>query len=147
LPDSREITLGIAPQLPFYALTLEKAFPSRDRMAADRSLLGYWSINKGAFEVVAAGSKALAPAQGLSLVGARGKITTGEILRRVTKLWTWRQEDFLTRARPITADPDSCGYCAFEGVCRKADPRHRERVASQTALSTRARTIAEGEPS
>lgn len=106
----------VSAQLLLYAEGLKEQIP-RERM-----ILGYWSILKGEWTVMAVGEqiKAAAIDRGLA------KKSTPSIADQ----WRLLEQNFSAREQQIIeeqryrADDTACGFCTYSGVCRKGDPRH-----------------------
>lgn len=145
LPDTQLARQGLAPQLILYAHALEQLkldLPEDDFKTANL-LIGYWSIQLGTWSGIAAGKNILASAKQLGLIGARTKTTLEDMMSLMFEHWRWRDQQIVQDERAFRADPSACGFCSFDGICRKDDPRWASTMAQRALLKKRISAIAE----
>jgi inactivated superfamily I helicase len=134
-PARAEVLAGRSPQLTLYAAALDRLARTGDGeqlpetlrgLRLENTIIGYWSILKGEFTAVAAGSAVADTAQQLGLFPGRGKTPLLEdAFADLQAAVGQRKQEFLT-APVILPDPGDCQFCGFSGVCRKDDPDFRE---------------------
>jgi RecB family exonuclease len=138
-PDAKLARAGLAPQLALYAHALERAglsLPNGDFRVAT-AVIGYWSIVQGVWTGIAAGSEVLAEAKSKGLVGARSETTLDEVVAQLVDHWEWRDGKIVDEDEAFRADPSACGFCRYEAVCRKDDPRWSQPMATRHSLKAR----------
>jgi RecB family exonuclease len=138
-PDAKLARSGLAPQLALYAHALERAglsLPKGDFRVAT-AVIGYWSIVQGVWTGIAAGSEVLAEAKSKGLVGARTETTLDEVVAQLVDHWEWRDGKIVDEDEAFRADPSACGFCRYEAVCRKDDPRWSPLLATRRSLKAR----------
>lgn len=129
LPSQEKSRQGLNPQLAFYALALQQQSPIKPLPGM---LLGYWNIYQGIWQ--AHGVEGDLKRQ-LSAEGLCGTNTThlDTLIGSVLDIWAWRETRIEEQGR-FYADSSDCRLCSFAGICRKDDPRARERIAKQDEL-------------
>ncbi len=149
-PPTREVSLGISPQLTFYALSLSQTENSRfpGEFSLKNTLVGYWNIIKGEWNPRAVGTEAreVAAERNLSDLKSKSKSLEEVVASFITTL-SWRlggitaksidQSDksaFNKRCVRFSIDTSHCFGCPYPGLCRKDDPKHREQAKNQTYL-------------
>ncbi len=121
---------GLNAQLSLYALALKQRSPQRPLPPL---VLGYWNIYQGIWTAhgVDEEHRQLLITEGLC---TKGTPSTEALTDELMKTWRWREEDILAKKR-FYADPGQCQLCDYGGLCRKDDPRIRERMAEQNTLA------------
>lgn len=138
-PDRQLAANGLVPQLPIYAQVLAVAGQSlahTEFRVAD-TVVGYWSIVKGEWIGLAAGSAVLSAAKAKKLIGGRTKQTLDDVVAQLFAHWQWRDTNVLERDQAFRADPSVCGFCRYAGICRKDDPRWAEVMNTRRELKER----------
>jgi RecB family exonuclease len=117
-PTPAEVKRGDKPQLLLYAETLEKL--GQGTKLAD-TVIGYFSILKGEWCGVGAGSAVLPSAKASGLVG-RSKETLEDMVVSMNQRLEQRWEEILDTSRFSMDSQDSnyCTYCDFQGICRRS---------------------------
>ncbi|RZA25993.1 MAG: PD-(D/E)XK nuclease family protein [Proteobacteria bacterium] len=133
IPSQDKSKKGMNAQLSLYALALQQRSPVKP---VTPLVLGYWNIYEGKWT-----------AHGLDEVN-RTLLLAGELCTKNTptipvmiesllQSWEWRENEVLSTGR-FYADPgDQCKHCDYAGLCRKDDPRVKDRIAQQNALEKR----------
>lgn len=129
IPSLKEGREGAAPQLGFYALALSALEPTWKERGL---LLGYWNIYQGLWHPQAVSQAARERAAAAGLI-QRDTDDLETLKTSLLELWSWREEDVVREAR-YYADPGQCKLCNYSGICRKEDPRVRDRIKSQAHL-------------
>ncbi len=127
-PDKASVKAGLSPQLLVYAQALEAKHGLPLRLA----VVGYWSILKGTWQGVLAGSDALDQAKSLGLVGSRDKDLLEAATDGLNERWLKRQEAY-DASGEFEPDSNQCGFCRFSGICRKDDPEIAPLLAARRA--------------
>ncbi len=133
VPSLDKSKKGLNAQLPLYALALAQNSPLGRNTPP--LVLGYWNIYQGTWTAhgITEEHRPLLLAEGLcSKTTPNNELMIDELL----KTWSWREEDVLSRQH-FYADPGQCQLCDYAGLCRKDDPRVRDRIAEQDALNQR----------
>ncbi len=130
IPQRSESTLGLNPQLAFYALALQQG---GQQFSFERMLLGYWSILKGEWSTHGVGEQVREKSKQMGLSNSRTP-EASSLVERMIKNWEWREKTILQRHR-FYADPSRCGLCHYEGICRKNSPDKADIIESQKDLA------------
>lgn len=132
-PDKNEVLAGRSPQLTLYAAALDQIAqgggsdlpPALQELRLANTIIGYWSILKGEFTGIAAGSAVRAHAEQLGLISARSKTPhLEEVFSALSDAVRMRRSAFLS-SDAVTPEPGACQFCNYVGICRKDDPRYR----------------------
>lgn len=134
-PPLKDVRDGVAPQLAVYAAALA-AGAAEDDLPLERAVVGYWRILDGTWVGVGAGSEALPAARARKLVPPKAAVSTEELLASVDGLVAWRRQA-IRASGAYVPDPSQCGYCRWEGICRKKDPQARAHFEGRDVLARR----------
>jgi len=132
LPSKKSIVTGTSPQLAVYSQAIPKE-------AANSIIAGYWSILDATWQIAVLGSDAKDLGKRLDLLKPRPE-SLDSYTNKVDELWEWRLNDIQHPQGRFTADPTDCNFCTFENICRRDDPRHKERLQEQNELEQRLRS-------
>ncbi len=132
-PERRGVVVGTAPQLPFYALALA----AQSDLPLAQAVVGYWSILKGTWQPILAGSAVRDEASARGLIGSRDKEPLEDAAARMLSLWGWRYAQHVAGSAAFVPDPGQCGFCDFAGVCRRDDPELTAGIHTHMTLAAR----------
>lgn len=126
-PASAMVKQGLEPQLILYSMCLAA---TDDGFKPERGIITYRSLRTGNLVTISAGKDAMT-----SWKGPFGdcKLDLGELIATFSDQWIHRI-DQINREQRFYADSSQCGYCEFTDVCRKDDPRFRDRIRAQETL-------------
>lgn len=127
-PEKGAVKSGLAPQLLLYAQALE----AKQELPLAQAVVGYWSILKGHWQDVLAGSGVVDEARQRGLIAPREKETLEDAVARLTARWQARLSE-VEASGFFRPDPSECGFCAFAGICRRDDPELGPRLAEGPA--------------
>jgi hypothetical protein len=133
---TRDVLLGIAPQLGLYALALDSLSNPKDRLPQQHGVIGNWSILGGTWQTHAVGNAARDWALERGIASKRTPAVE-DILKNLKNLWAWRLDTLTERVDNFTPDPSPrrwCQYCDFANVCRVHDPQLRQAILAGQAL-------------
>jgi hypothetical protein len=134
-PANKQIAAGLEPQLALYAKALSSdgspSLPGLRENDQDRVAVGYFNLSEGKPSFVALGESAKKDLLAGGIISKRSKpLSLDETIAAVRERWTGRL-DAIAAASAFQADPSDCTMCSYAGVCRKDDPRYRDRIAQQ----------------
>lgn len=133
IPTQDKSKKGLNAQLSLYAKALQQNNPIKPTTPL---VLGYWNIYEGkwtAHGVDETNRELLLSAE----LCTKNTPTITALVEGVVDTWEWREADVRKFDR-FYADPgDQCRVCDYAGVCRKDDPRIKDRIALQNALELR----------
>ncbi len=134
-PSSATVADGLEPQLVLYALSLaddKQKTLARLKTTVDGAATAYFNLSEGkaSFTAMGAGAKTLLTTHDVIAKQARPADLAASI-DAVKNRWSGRLDAINTTSR-FAADPSDCKFCQFSGVCRKDDPRYRQRIKQQT---------------
>ncbi len=128
---------GFNPQLSLYAMALQQKSPMEPRRPL---VLGYWNIYEGTWTAHGVSEQDRAELLEARLC-TKNTPDTEQMIKAMKANWEWREQDIIDKAR-FYADPgDQCKLCDYAGLCRKDDPRVKDRIALQNALELRMETL------
>ena len=128
-PERRSAVEGFSPQLALYALCWQAS--SGESVA--NLVTGYWNILKGSWQHHGIGSQAANHAKTLKLCSSRFQ-SLEELIDNFLHLWSQREQSILDQQQ-FQADPGQCALCDYTDICRKEDPIHKDRLATQSIRS------------
>lgn len=138
-PTRADVRRGLSPQLLVYAQAVTAM--SGGELPLARAVVGYWSILKGRWIPLLAGSEALAAAKQRGLVGRsagrREEDTLEGAVQHLAGLWDWRLGELSEAGAAFRPDASACGHCHYQGICRKNDPELGAKVLAATPLAAR----------
>jgi hypothetical protein len=135
VPSQKNLTLGAKPQLAFYALAIEA---QDDGLRREQSIIGYFNILEGTWEVRGAGALAKANAAAAPLIKKKTP-DNEENIANMLHLWQWREAAIGSEER-FFADTSDCGLCPYPAVCRKNQPMWREYYEKNRSLAAKLST-------
>ncbi len=134
-PPIAQVRSGVAPQLAVYAAALADG-AADETLPLERAVVGYWRILEGAWVGVGAGSAVLAAAKDAKLVPPKAGVEAETLLAAVDGLVAWRRA--ATRAAgAYVPDPSQCGFCRWQGICRRDDPQAHALFKDRDLLAQR----------
>ena len=133
-PELKTITQGLEPQLPLYAYAVSNAYDqenTKNNPDIANIATTYYSLQKGEAKFLALGSEIKTLLLDADVVNKSNKnVDLAATIDAVKNRWLSRLNIIKSNAR-FEADPSDCAYCAYSGICRKDDPRHRDRIKQQ----------------
>jgi hypothetical protein len=133
-PAASAARRGVAPQLWLYAYALSALDGQESDNRLAETILGYWSILKGEWVSLGAGSKSLAFAQSRGLTPGHAA-PLEDLAPQVQELWEWRLTQLRDQHRDLRPDASTCGFCQYRGICRRDDPQLGPKIARETQES------------
>ncbi len=138
VPKTRMVAEGLEPQLPLYAKALSMTglggSTSSVQPAIDVMTAGYLNLTEGKPTFVAIGETAKNDLISKGLLSKRNKpASLVDAFAAVERRWASRLRE-IKSTQTFVADPSDCSTCSFAGVCRRDDPRYRERIARQDTV-------------
>lgn len=124
VPTPAAVKQGLEPQLVLYTMCLLAADGG---LKAEHGVITYRSLKSGALSTISVGREALATWSGP--FGAC-KIDLSELIASFSEQWLRRIKAIEEKER-FYADASHCGFCDFADICRKDDPRYRDRILIQ----------------
>jgi RecB family exonuclease len=133
-PASVDVARGLEPQLILYAFALATTLDPaliRYKTNLDHSVAAYFSLSEGEPQYVSLGAEARNTLINHNMISKQSRASTLEdAFGAVTSRWQQRLEE-ISKSSHFNADPSDCGFCGFAGICRKDDPRYRDKIAGQ----------------
>ena len=128
IPTPASVKQGLEPQLVLYTMCLLAA---DDGFKPEHGIITYRSLKSGELATISVGREALA-----TWSGPFGpcKLDLTQLIADFSTQWLGRITSIETEKR-FYADSNQCGFCDFADVCRKDDPRFRDRILAQTEVS------------
>ncbi|MCX6117700.1 MAG: PD-(D/E)XK nuclease family protein [Proteobacteria bacterium] len=133
-PERSEVAKGLEPQLVLYSLCIDQltGTSSNPSIQPSRGVLTYWSLGERTSKTIAVG-KELDPA--LAAIFGKSKSSLEDLQSSLKQKWTEKIDNVISMGR-FAADPSHCGYCEYENICRKNDPRHLDRILTQVGVES-----------
>lgn len=132
-PSSTAIAQGLEPQLVLYAEAIDQDHnsPSPEKSRLDKTVITYYSLSAGKPSFVGVGKDAKDHLAKFHLISSYSKFSDlGGALNAVRERWHARLST-IAKTSSFAADPSDCGFCSYQGICRKNDPRYKDRIAQQ----------------
>ncbi len=121
---SDELKLGLSPQLAFYAQILEHL---PQPINSTHLLGGFWIIQAGEWHTFAVGDDARHT--GIELGLASNKTPSwNDRWAIISERLQQRRDELLKQRQTFAADSSFCGFCQYDGVCRRDDPAYVNEV-------------------
>jgi PD-(D/E)XK nuclease superfamily len=134
MPTAGNIADGLEPQLILYAHALSNSTDANlqpFKTNVDRTAVAYYSFIDGKARYVSIGAEAKAHFLEAKIIGPKTSSSDlASALAAVQSRWQQRLET-IDRTHHFDGDPSDCKYCHFAGICRKDDPRYRDRFTTQ----------------
>jgi hypothetical protein len=127
-PSMKAVGDGLEPQLPLYAWALSE----REPLTA--TAVSYLNLSEGQQSIAAVTAELKPQITAAGLISSAAKPADLEAaFASVKTRWTARLGEIEQSAR-FMADPSDCQFCEFTNICRKNDPRERDRIRAQAQV-------------
>ena len=144
MPTASNVAKGLEPQLVLYAHALSNATDANLQpfnTKLEDTAVAYYSFTDGKARYVSIGSNAKAHFLRATVFGPKTKPSDlSSALAAVQSRWQQRLEA-IDQTQHFSGDPSDCGYCHFAGICRKEDPRYKDRFNKQKIAKPPAATM------
>lgn len=130
-PRAKELTLGLSPQLAFYAQVLQHI---PQHLESRQIIGGFWQIQKGKWQPFAVGEDAKHRSIELGLATTRTP-SWDDRWTPIAKRLTDRRSELGDQAADFAADSSFCGFCKLYTLCRRDDPAYTAFVQSARRIA------------
>jgi RecB family exonuclease len=128
VPTIKDVEDGVAPQLLIYSWAMAQKEP------LTASAVSYLNLSEGRqlFVAVTQDIKPSLTTHGLLSPSAK-PADLNNAFTAVKNRWSERLREIEASSR-FMADPSDCKYCPYDNICRKNDPRQRDRIKAQAKV-------------
>lgn len=134
IPSRKQISSGLEPQLPLYSMVITQGqvdLAGGAPINPENVAAVYFNLRDGKPSFASVGREIKPLLQSVGLLSKAAKPDDmNDVIQMVESRWTSRLRS-ISVAQRFEADPSSCEYCPFDGICRKDDPRYKKAISSQ----------------
>ncbi len=133
-----DVTEGLSPQLPLYALAMAQNRFRNDENFLDKCIVGYWSLLHGRWQARGVGKKAKTWALDKKLASTQTP-DLHELTNTMQNLWSQTLSKLLDKNEDFEVKTsEHCEFCPFTGICRVEEGTLKDlKVSSSMSIQSR----------